>query len=66
MNDLGVQPHVIEAVLNHYGGARAGSAGVYNQSSYLNETRAALALWAEHVLAAADGRTSKIVVLKAS
>jgi integrase len=66
MNDLGVQPHVIEAALNNYGGARSGSAGVYNKSTYSNDVRAALALWAEHVLAAAEERTSKIVILKAS
>jgi integrase len=66
MNDLGVQPHVIEAALNHYGGPRSGSAGVYNKSTYSNDVRAALALWAEHVLAAAEERTSKIVILKAS
>jgi integrase len=66
MNDLGVQPHVIEAALNHYGGARSGSAGIYNKSTYSNDVRAALALWAEHVLAAAEERTSKIVILKAS
>ena len=30
--DLGVFPHVVEAVLNHYGGTRAGVAGVYNKA----------------------------------
>ena len=32
--DLGVEPHVIEALVNHVGGsARAGVAGVYNRSA---------------------------------
>ena len=66
MNDLGVQPHIVEAALNHYDGARSGSAGVYNKSVYSNDIRAVLALWAEHVLAAAEQRTSKIAILKAS
>ena len=49
MADLGVQPHIIEAVLNDYSGHRAGVAGVYNRSAYEHDVRAALSLWAEHV-----------------
>ena len=37
MADLGVQPHIIEAVLNHVSGHKAGVAGVYNRSTYENE-----------------------------
>jgi hypothetical protein len=36
---------VVEAVLNHHSGHRAGIAGVYNRSGYEREVRAALALW---------------------
>jgi hypothetical protein len=50
MADLGVQPHVIEAVLNHVSGHKAGVAGVYNRSLYGPEKRAALELWTTHVL----------------
>ena len=32
MADLGVLPHVIEAVLNHISGHKAGVAGIYNRS----------------------------------
>ena len=32
--ELGVLPHVIEAVLNHLSGFRAGVAGIYNRNSY--------------------------------
>ena len=28
---IGVPPHIVEAVLNHVSGARAGVAGVYNR-----------------------------------
>ena len=49
MGDLGVQPHVVEAVLNHISGTKAGVAGIYNRAAYGPEKRSALALWAEHV-----------------
>jgi integrase len=49
MADLGVQPHVIEAVLNHIGGHKAGVAGIYNRSTYATEKRAALELWASEL-----------------
>jgi integrase len=49
MADLGVQPHVIEAILNHVSGHKAGVAGIYNRSTYANEKRAALDRWATHV-----------------
>jgi integrase len=58
MADLGVQPHVIEAVLNHVSGHKSGVAGIYNRSTYADEKRAALDLWGAHVamlLARAEG-----------
>lgn len=51
MADLGVQPHVVEAVLNHVSGHKSGVAGIYNRAAYASEKRAALALWASHVMA---------------
>jgi integrase len=65
MADLGVQPHVIEAILNHVSGHKSGVAGVYNRSTYAAEKRAALDLWGVHVerlLAVAAG--ANIAVLK--
>jgi len=49
MAELGVQPHVVEAVLNHVSGHKAGVAGVYNRSSYAVEKRAALDFWGQHI-----------------
>ena len=49
MADLKVPPHVIETVLNHISGHRAGVAGIYNRSTYADEVRAALDRWALHV-----------------
>jgi integrase len=37
MADLGIQPHIIEAALNHASGHKAGVAGVYNRSTYAME-----------------------------
>jgi integrase len=61
MADLGIQPHVIEAALNHHSGHRRGVAGTYNRSPYEREVRAALALWADHVRSIVEGGEQKIV-----
>jgi len=58
MAELGVLPHLIEAVLNHLSGHKRGVAGVYNRATYSEEKRKALDTWAHHVaviLAQADG-----------
>ena len=34
MADIGIEPHHIEAALNHFSGHRRGVAGVYNRSTY--------------------------------
>jgi integrase len=44
-------PHVIEQILNHFSGHRAGVAGVYQRATYSAEVRAALERWAEYVTA---------------
>jgi integrase len=65
MADLNVQPHIVEAVLNHYSGHRAGPAGIYNRSSYEREMKNALALWADHVRAIVAGGERKVIPLAA-
>ena len=64
-DNLGVLPHVIEAVLNHVSGHKAGVAGVYNRATYEREVRAALALWADHVRTVVEGGARKVVPLRA-
>ena len=49
MADIGIAPHIIEAVLNHVSGHKGGVAGIYNRSSYAAEKAAALARWDAHV-----------------
>jgi integrase len=57
MADTGVQPHIIEAVLNHQSGHKAGIGGIYNRSSYSKEKAEALAKWDRHVASIIGGRT---------
>jgi integrase len=66
MNEIGVAPHVVEAVLNHVGGHKAGVAGVYNRAKYREEKRAALQRWADHVerIVAGAGATAEVVPLR--
>jgi integrase len=64
MAELGVLPHIIETVLNHSSGHKAGPAGIYNLSQYPRETAAAWALWGERVLDIVEGREPKVVPLR--
>lgn len=61
---LGIQPHVIEAILNHVSGFRAGVAGIYNRNPYDAEKRTALATWADHLLAIVENRHTNVTPLK--
>ena len=63
--ELGIAPHIVEAVLNHVSGHKAGIAGVYNRATYEKEKRTALAMWADHVMAAVEGRAANVVPLRA-
>ena len=66
MADIGIQPHIIEAVLNHISGHKAGVAGVYNRATYLPEKKAALVRWADHLQAIVVRRGDKVVPLRAT
>jgi integrase len=61
MAELGIQPHIIETVLNHISGHKAGVAGVYNLATYKAEVRNALAIWADHVASIVSGEERKIL-----
>jgi integrase len=64
MADLGVLPHVIEEILGHISGHKAGVAGIYNRSTYAAEKRQALDRWAAHLEALVAGQASNVVTLK--
>jgi integrase len=46
---LGILPHIVEAVLNHASGHKAGVAGIYNRARYADEVRDALRRWSLEV-----------------
>jgi len=48
MAEIGVAPHMVEAVLNHVSGHKAGLR-TYNRARYADEVRDALNKWAAHV-----------------
>jgi integrase len=62
---LSIQPHIVEATLNHASGHQHGVAGIYNRAEYFAEKAAALARWAEFVLSVAEGREAKVISLRA-
>lgn len=65
MARIGVLPHVVEAVLNHVDGAKAGVAGIYNLWTYEAEKRDALERWAAYVLRlAAPEAAARVVTLR--
>ena len=66
MGDLGILPHVVEAVLNHVSGHKAGVAGVYNLASYAAEKKVALERWAVHVHGLVSGQRANVVPLRSS
>src|SRR5262249_27758816 len=53
MAELGTTPHVIEAILNHFSGHRAGVHGIYNRARYADEMKAALQAYGDWI----DART---------
>jgi integrase len=58
---LGVAPHVAELVLNH---TKKGMIAVYDKHRYQGEIATALAMWADHMMAAVEGRVSNVVALR--
>ena len=63
---IGIQPHIIEAILNHVSGsAKAGVAGTYNTEAYEPEKAAALSRWGAHVEGIVSGSGgARIVALR--
>jgi integrase len=65
LGELGVEPWIIESVLNHVSGHRAGVAGTYNRATHQRAMREALALWASHLEGIISGN-QKVVPLRAA
>ena len=64
--DLGVEPHVIEEILGHASGHKAGVHGIYNRSTYELQKRAALSLWADRLMEIVGERPAVVVPLRAA
>jgi integrase len=64
MANIGVQPHIIEAVLNHISGYKGGIAGIYNRAQYGPEKAQALARWDEHVASVVHKRSSTVTPMR--
>jgi integrase len=65
MHEIGIQPHIVEAVINHVG-HKAGIAGVYNKAAYTKEKVTALRVWSEYLLAVLESRDSKVLTFPTS
>jgi integrase len=55
MAEIGIQPHIVEACVNHIGGHKKGIARVYNKAEYEMPKRRAMERWAAHVEALVSG-----------
>ena len=66
--ELSIEPHIVEACLNHVSGAKAGVAGRYNHAAYNAQKRDAFEAWAQHIkviLAQASGANVKTLPRRA-
>jgi integrase len=59
LGDLGAEPHIIEALLNHQSGHKRGVAGVYNKSKYVIAVQKAVAMWDNHIISLIEGRDER-------
>jgi integrase len=61
----GVQPHIIEAALNHVSGeSKRGVAGIYNRARYADDIRRALQAWADYVDALVNYNAANVVRIR--
>jgi integrase len=65
MHELGIEPHIVEAVVNHVSGHKAGVAGTYNRARYREQKRIALERWGVWLEAVVEGRepASNVIAL---
>jgi integrase len=65
MGNIKILPHVVEQILNHKSGSKAGVAGIYNKSPYEREVKAAMALWSDHIESIVEGGERKVISISA-
>jgi integrase len=60
--DIGIEPHVVEQILNHHG-HRGGTVGAtYNRSKYQRAVQHAVETWGNYLLALIEGREQRNVI----
>jgi integrase len=64
LHERGVAPHVVETLLGHASGHRAGVAGVYNRADYIAQRRIELEKWADHIEALVGGKRRSAIMKK--
>jgi integrase len=64
MQRLGIGLQVVEAVLGHVSGSRAGVVGVYQRHTYDAEKQGALEAWAQHVASIVSDKPTKVIPLR--
>jgi integrase len=64
MAELGIEPHIIEAVVNHASGHKGGIAGRYNHATYAPHIKRALGIWSDHIDSIVGGKPRKLAALK--
>jgi integrase len=63
LSEMGVQPHIVEAVLNHVPVSKRKVAGTYNKATYREPKRQALNDWAVHVARLAGTDAGNVIAL---
>jgi len=62
MCDIGVEPFVVEEILNLQSGHKRGVVGIYNKSRYPVAVQKAVAAWDRHIRALIEGREPRKVI----
>lgn len=63
MHEIGVAPHIVEAIINHVSGHKGGVAGRYNHASYREQKATALQRWGNWLEQAVEGECSGAVLV---
>jgi integrase len=64
MNEIDIRSEVVEAILNHKSGHKAGVAGIYNHAKYASHKVDALTRWDDHITAIVTSKPSIVTPIK--
>jgi len=63
MHEIGMAPHIVEAVINHVSGHKGGVAGRYNHAVYREQKTAALQRWGDWLESVVAGKPAAAAVV---